>query len=99
MRAQNSIGLLNKLFATFLPRRSQIQNILEVQRVRQRRNGMDAVECAVGKELAKEFYRLDEDPFRMKGGKMLRLTGKLTNCKAKKIVYIYSCYKRNSPFN
>lgn len=53
---------------------SQIQNILEAQRVRQRRNGMDAVECAVGKELAKEFYRLDEDPFRMRGGRMLRLT-------------------------
>jgi hypothetical protein len=36
---------------------------------------MDAVECAVGKELAKEFHRLDEDPFRMRGGGMLRLTG------------------------
>jgi hypothetical protein len=56
--------------------RSRIQNILEAQRVRQRRSGMDAVECAVGKELAKEFHRLDEDPFRMRGGGMLQLTGK-----------------------
>lgn len=54
---------------------SRIRDILEAQRVRQRRNGMDAVECAVGKELAKEFHRLDEDPFRMRGGGMLRLTG------------------------
>ena len=54
---------------------SRIRDILEAQRVRQRRNGMDAVECAVGKELAREFHRLDEDPFRMRGGGMLRLTG------------------------
>ncbi|CAK5050986.1 unnamed protein product [Meloidogyne enterolobii] len=53
---------------------SRIRDIQEAQRVRQRRNGMDAVECAVGRELAKEFARLDEDPFRMSGGAMLRLT-------------------------
>ncbi|KAL7071967.1 hypothetical protein ACQ4LE_008556 [Meloidogyne hapla] len=53
---------------------SRIRDIQEAQRVRQRRNGMDAVECAVGRELAKEFARLDEDPFKMSGGAMLRLT-------------------------
>jgi len=35
---------------------------------------MNAVECAVGKKLAKEFIEQDEDPFRMKGGGMLRLS-------------------------
>lgn len=54
--------------------RSRINDIRESQKVRQRRNGMTAVECAVGKELAREFNQLDEDPFRMKGGGMLRLS-------------------------
>ncbi|TKR93787.1 hypothetical protein L596_008182 [Steinernema carpocapsae] len=49
-------------------------DIREVQEQRRRQNGFTAVECAVGKELAKEFNDLDEDPFRMKGGGQLRLS-------------------------
>jgi len=48
---------------------------------------MDAVECAVGRELAKEFARLDEDPFRMSGGAMLRLTGLLLNFLRQILIY------------
>ncbi|KAL3079742.1 hypothetical protein niasHS_014024 [Heterodera schachtii] len=53
---------------------SRIQDVLEAQKVRQRRSGMDAVECAVGKDLAREFQRMDENPFQMRGGAMLRLS-------------------------
>jgi len=53
---------------------SKISDIREAQKARERRNGMSAVECAVGKEMAREFNELDEDPFRMKGGGMLRLS-------------------------
>ncbi|KAI1717846.1 hepatocellular carcinoma-associated antigen 59 domain-containing protein [Ditylenchus destructor] len=53
---------------------SQLNDIREAQKGRLRQHGMTAVECAVGKELAKEFNQLDEDPFRMKGGGMLRLS-------------------------
>lgn len=35
---------------------------------------MTALECAVGKKLASEFEELDDDPFRMRGGKMMELT-------------------------
>lgn len=35
---------------------------------------MTALECALGKKLAREFDELDDDPFRMRGGKNLELT-------------------------
>uniref|UniRef100_A0A915EN07 Uncharacterized protein n=1 Tax=Ditylenchus dipsaci TaxID=166011 RepID=A0A915EN07_9BILA len=53
---------------------AKISDIREAQKSRERRSGMTAVECAVGKEMAREFNELDEDPFRMKGGGMLRLS-------------------------
>jgi len=45
-----------------------------VQKVRERKHGLTPVEAAMGKELAKEFDDINEDPFRMKGGGMLRLS-------------------------
>ncbi|KAH7721980.1 Hepatocellular carcinoma-associated antigen 59 family protein [Aphelenchoides avenae] len=53
---------------------SKVQDIREAQKVRERRNGMTAVECAVGKEMAREFNEFECDPFRMKGGGMLQLS-------------------------
>lgn len=54
--------------------RTRISGIRESQKVRKRLHGMTAVECAVGKDMAREFDQSDEDPFRMKGGGMLRLS-------------------------
>lgn len=46
----------------------------ELQESRARKNGLNAVECALGKELAAEFIAMDDDPFRQRGGGMLRLS-------------------------
>jgi hypothetical protein len=35
---------------------------------------MTALECALGKKLAKEFDGVDDNPFQMRGGKNLELT-------------------------
>uniref|UniRef100_A0A7E4UQA4 Hepatocellular carcinoma-associated antigen 59 n=1 Tax=Panagrellus redivivus TaxID=6233 RepID=A0A7E4UQA4_PANRE len=51
-----------------------LEDIREVQNLRNRRHGLNAVECAVGKELARQFDQLDENPFQMRGGGMLRLS-------------------------
>ncbi|KAI6183079.1 hypothetical protein M3Y97_00449700 [Aphelenchoides bicaudatus] len=53
---------------------SRLADIQEAQLTRKRQNGMTALECAVGKKLAKEFSDLDDDPFQMRGGKNLELT-------------------------
>lgn len=53
--------------------RTHIDDIKEVQKVRERKHGLNAVECAVGKDLAKVFEELDENPFNLKGGGMLKL--------------------------
>ncbi|KAE9551128.1 hypothetical protein FO519_005663 [Halicephalobus sp. NKZ332] len=50
-----------------------IEDIKEVQKVRERKHGLNAVECAVGKDLAKVFEELDENPFNLRGGGMLKL--------------------------
>ncbi|KHN89078.1 Uncharacterized protein C9orf78 [Toxocara canis] len=52
----------------------KLEDIREVQQSRVRRNGLNAVECALGKELASEFVAMDDDPFRQRGGGMLRLS-------------------------
>uniref|UniRef100_A0A915AGD0 Uncharacterized protein n=1 Tax=Parascaris univalens TaxID=6257 RepID=A0A915AGD0_PARUN len=52
----------------------KLADIKEVQLSRLRRNGLNAVECALGKELAAEFVAMDDDPFRQRGGGMLRLS-------------------------
>lgn len=54
--------------------RRKLADIKEVQLSRLRRNGLNAVECALGKELAAEFVAMDDDPFRQRGGGMLRLS-------------------------
>ena len=54
--------------------RKNIEDIKEAQKSRTRKHGLNALECAVGKELAREFDDLDENPFQMRGGGMLRLT-------------------------
>ncbi|VDM50143.1 unnamed protein product [Toxocara canis] len=54
--------------------RRKLEDIREVQQSRVRRNGLNAVECALGKELASEFVAMDDDPFRQRGGGMLRLS-------------------------
>lgn len=54
--------------------RRHIVDLHEVQQLRKRRNGMTALECALGKKMAGEFDELDDDPFRMKGGGMMSLS-------------------------
>ncbi|KAK0425477.1 hypothetical protein QR680_009226 [Steinernema hermaphroditum] len=49
-------------------------DIRELQEQRRRQKGFTAVECAVGKELAKEFNDVDEDPFRQSGGGQFQLS-------------------------
>lgn len=53
---------------------ARISDIHEAQASRKRRNGLTALECALGKKLASEFDELDDDPFRMRGGGMLQLS-------------------------
>lgn len=52
----------------------KLEGVRELQETRLRRNGLNAVECALGKELAAEFIAMDDDPFRQRGGGMLRLS-------------------------
>ncbi|VDK48510.1 unnamed protein product [Anisakis simplex] len=52
----------------------KLEDIRELQKSRLRQNGLNAVECALGKELAAEFVAMDDDPFRQRGGGMLRLS-------------------------
>uniref|UniRef100_A0A914E1C8 Uncharacterized protein n=1 Tax=Acrobeloides nanus TaxID=290746 RepID=A0A914E1C8_9BILA len=53
---------------------TRIEDIRELQKVRERKHGLNALECAMGKDLAREFDDINDDPFRMKGGGMLRLS-------------------------
>jgi hypothetical protein len=53
---------------------TNFEDIKEAQKVRTRKHGLNALECAVGKELAREFDDLDENPFQMRGGGMVKLT-------------------------
>jgi len=53
---------------------ARLSDIHEAQTTRKRRNGMTALECALGKKLASEFDDMDDDPFKMRGGKMLELS-------------------------
>ncbi|CAG9535967.1 unnamed protein product [Cercopithifilaria johnstoni] len=52
----------------------KLEGAKELQESRIRKNGLNAVECALGKELAAEFIAMDDDPFRQRGGGMLRLS-------------------------
>ncbi|KAK6107006.1 Hepatocellular carcinoma-associated antigen 59 family protein [Brugia pahangi] len=52
----------------------KLEGVKELQESRVRKNGLNAVECALGKELAAEFIAMDDDPFRQRGGGMLRLS-------------------------
>lgn len=52
----------------------KLEGVKELQESRARKNGLNAVECALGKELAAEFIAMDDDPFRQRGGGMLRLS-------------------------
>ncbi|MCP9260539.1 hypothetical protein DINM_003532 [Dirofilaria immitis] len=52
----------------------KLEGVKELQESRARKNGLNAVECALGKELAAEFVAMDDDPFRQRGGGMLRLS-------------------------
>ncbi|EFO17373.2 hypothetical protein LOAG_11128 [Loa loa] len=52
----------------------KLEGIKELQESRVCKNGLNAVECALGKELAAEFIAMDDDPFRQRGGGMLRLS-------------------------
>lgn len=52
----------------------KLEGVKELQESRARRNGLNAVECALGKEMAAEFIAMDDDPFRQRGGGMLRLS-------------------------
>ncbi|VDO35719.1 unnamed protein product [Onchocerca flexuosa] len=54
--------------------RRKLDGVKELQESRARKNGLNAVECALGKELAAEFIAMDDDPFRQRGGGMLRLS-------------------------
>lgn len=54
--------------------RRKLEGVKELQESRARKNGLNAVECALGKELAAEFIAMDDDPFRQRGGGMLRLS-------------------------
>ncbi|VDN50211.1 unnamed protein product [Dracunculus medinensis] len=53
---------------------SKLEAVKELQESRLRSNGLNAVECALGKELAAEFLLMNDDPFRQRGGGMLRLS-------------------------
>ncbi|VDM97111.1 unnamed protein product [Thelazia callipaeda] len=52
----------------------RLEGVKELQESRERKNGLNAVECALGKELAAEFIAMDDDPFRQRGGGMLKLS-------------------------
>lgn len=52
----------------------KLEAVKELQESRLRSNGLNAVECALGKELAAEFLLMNDDPFRQRGGGMLRLS-------------------------
>lgn len=62
----------------------------ELQESRARKNGLNAVECALGKELAAEFIAMDDDPFRQRGGGMLRLS----EGRQAQMLILYSFFKR-----
>jgi hypothetical protein len=53
---------------------TNFEDIKEAQKIRSRKHGLTSLECAVGKELAKQFDDLDENPFQMRGGGQFRLT-------------------------
>lgn len=53
---------------------TRLSDIHEAQTTRKRRNGITALECALGKKLASQFDDLDDDPFKMRGGGMMKLT-------------------------
>uniref|UniRef100_A0A0N4VP43 DUF4201 domain-containing protein n=1 Tax=Enterobius vermicularis TaxID=51028 RepID=A0A0N4VP43_ENTVE len=52
----------------------KLEAVRELQESRVRHNGLNALECALGKELAAEFAAMDDDPFRQRGGGMLCLS-------------------------
>uniref|UniRef100_A0A0N5AXJ4 t-SNARE coiled-coil homology domain-containing protein n=1 Tax=Syphacia muris TaxID=451379 RepID=A0A0N5AXJ4_9BILA len=52
----------------------KLEAVKELQESRVRHNGLNALECALGKELAAEFSAMDDDPFRQRGGGMLCLS-------------------------
>lgn len=51
-----------------------ITDIQEAQQARKRRNGMTALECALGKKMAGEFDEHEDDPFGFRSGKMMTLS-------------------------
>ncbi|CAD5207240.1 unnamed protein product [Bursaphelenchus okinawaensis] len=52
----------------------KLRDIREVQQLRKRRNGMTALECALGKRIASEFDEHEDDPFKSsKTGGMMTL--------------------------
>uniref|UniRef100_A0A914YL61 Hepatocellular carcinoma-associated antigen 59 n=1 Tax=Panagrolaimus superbus TaxID=310955 RepID=A0A914YL61_9BILA len=53
---------------------TNFEDIKEAQKIRSRKHGLNALECAVGKELARQFDDLDENPFQMRGGGQFLLT-------------------------
>ncbi|CAD5210693.1 unnamed protein product [Bursaphelenchus xylophilus] len=51
----------------------KLRDIQEVQKLRKRRNGMTALECALGKRIASEFDELEDNPFKSRSGNMMTL--------------------------